>query len=314
MRGALVVGLLVVGACGGGGGDGGAADAPSAVVDGPRPDGLFHAGPAVQQMIGLCALTTSCLSTGESPGASMSACLSTYVREHLEAKRTTTRATNLDYAAYEACVAATPGTCVDFRACLVERGVLVLCPDGALPMCAGDVAQACDVARGYGRATDCAALGLTCLDGGCGTGCDTPAKTCTADGGAIESCDGEMLHQIPCAPGTCHVIGDDAVCLPGVTGTCEGADAFACDGGAARSVGCTGGVRQELDCIALGQECYDEDGRCGDRAFCNSTHVDACAGDTLTACLTGKEYAIDCAGLGATCGTLAGGGAGCVVP
>lgn len=308
----VVVGWLLAG-CGGGGG-GGAVDGPQVVVDGPRPDGLFHAGPAVQDMIALCAWTTSCLSELESPGVTMSACLSAVVRDRLETARFTTRSLHLDYSAYEGCVAAAPPSCGAFRDCLVGEGVLVLCAGGEVPTCAGDVAQACDPARGFGRATDCAARGLTCLDGGCGTGCDVSARTCAADGAAIQSCDGEVMHEVSCGTATCHVVGGEPLCLPGVTGTCDGADTFACEGGAARSVGCTGGVRQELDCIALGQECYDEDGRCGDRAFCNAAHADVCAGDTLTACLTGKEYTIDCAALGATCGALPGGAPGCVIP
>ncbi len=172
--------------------------------------------------------------------------------------------------------------------------------------CDGNVAVSCG-SDGQPAYLDCAALSGACDVDACVTG-----QECSGEIEDQARCDGwrgivcvegrELIDE--CPPGTtCGVIDSPAgpwpVCRP-TGGAC---DVDECAGGVWRYCDADTGVGLEADCAAAEQRCEAGTGCVPAAEDCESGTPASCSGDSVVACINGREVSIACSDHGrSTCG------------
>lgn len=195
--------------------------------------------------------------------------------------------------------------CVDREACTESR-----CDGSVLVSCFNDRTQP----------FDCAADGLDCVDTDGSAMCGRAGVTC--DGEQFR-CEEGFSHWCPPAAGTTPRLTVNCVAEGKV---CGGGDCVDPGPASCTETACSDNgeeIRYCLDGVFSTFACTDVDPqhRCilGDQPTCGIPTAACergtrCEGDMVVVCQGGKEYEINCARAGGTCGDIGAAGASCVLP
>lgn len=204
-------------------------------------------------------------------------------------------------------------TCEAIDRCVFGKSA-PLCPSGPNSGCSDNkVHVSCASNGAIARGNPCVATGRTCANTAAVGYCTGTSGLTCADTG----CEGTQLHAcdsgdagVPldrgfdCASFGAETCVDTAVgpaCRVFSDRVCTPTKEVTCTGDVAR--GCPSGLEEEVDCAGLaGTSCtptstgdgWDVSRACG-KTQCSG---DACAGDTLQACVRGSVVPVDCTSLG----------------
>ena len=153
--------------------------------------------------------------------------------------------------------------------------------------------QSCVAKMGNFGALCAGAQGQACATAGC---IGTSVSACS-DAGVDIGQDCALVGA-----GSCVAMFDAGACAPEGSGACSPTQMVTCDGGVAQ--GCAAGVPERVDCKALADGCTEGiyDSHAPPSIACRNVTTDCtfdkCSVSALTACVRGKNVAIDCVALG----------------
>jgi hypothetical protein len=229
-------------------------------------------------------------------------------------------------------------TCAAIAACSVPTPAeTALCDGSEAARCSGSVIVQCNGASAP-TVVDCAASGLTCVEGSqiltCGAAaCEPGATKPSCQGDALVACEGSgttgVLTSTSCKDqmgvtcddltGACHVLLSEtcgvvngaAQCVGSGAACDPGSAAVACDGSVI--VGCRGGRVAEYDCARQGLSLTCKTLRnglaacVGAGADCDDTTPESCDDGVITFCMWGSTTTLDCGSYGLSgCATTKG--------